>query len=413
MFALSFTPNRCFCSNRSWGQRSLSLAAPFNVRWGDGHSHVKESLNKAFRRQIKPLFGTFRRREIQIQSLSQEMPKAALWWEKDTDIWFDVNSSEALEAALVCPEYDLCVVDWYATWCHGCRKTAPILTDIAKDNAMNGRVRFIRACVDTMSDYARKQGVKSLPFLSIYDNKGNKILGFGAPASKAKTFQRNIQMVLDHPGKDFRLDPNGFALALDKVVAKEAKQEADRAVDELKNFRTSLAQKLVPAPSIPTNPPEIEDDDSIDEDYVNEKQNFLDLYGNDYGYGGKLHSTYEYELGRRLGKGQHYLDYTGSSVYTETQLASIMKDFRENTFGNPHSENPSSSLTRDKIEDVRRMILDFFDADPRNYQVRHSFGEAVLKTCFLGDFYDVCDGCFENDWRDVSLERKQHVSLPS
>jgi len=320
-----------------------------------------------------------RARDTRLFSLSREASKAQLWWEKDADVWTDVNSPAALEEALCSPDYEICVVDWFATWCHGCRKTSPLLTNLASDPLLNDRVRFIRVCVDSMADYARRQGVKALPYMSIYDNHGNKLLAFGAAASKAKTFKDNIELVMRNPGKDFRLDPNGYAIALDRVAASQTQKEMDKAVEELKKFKASLARKLhtepeIPAPVVSEPAPVSEPasvDSTVDEDAarIEEKQAFLDKYGRSYGYNGLLNSMYDFELGQRLGEGQHYLDYTGSSVYTETQLTAIMQDFRKNVFGNPHSENPSSSLTRDRIEEVRRMVLDFFDADPREYQV--------------------------------------------
>lgn len=300
-------------------------------------------------------------------SLSREASKSKPWWEKDTDVWADVNSPAALEEALRCPEFDLCVVDWFATWCHGCRKTSPILTEIASDPYFNHNVKFIRVCVDSMADYARKQGVKALPYVSIYDNQGEKLLAFGAAASKAKTFRKNIEIVMQNLDKDFRLDPNGFAIPLDRIVAEQSQKEMERAVQELKKFKSNLQQQMKPEHPPPRRG--ASGGRRTEQTRTEAKQKFLDKYGTAYGYRGLLNSMYDYELGARLGPDQHYLDYMGSSVYTETQLTAVMEDLRKHVFGNPHSENPSSSLTRDRIEEVRRMVLDFFDADPRNYQV--------------------------------------------
>lgn len=38
-------------------------------------------------------------------------------------------------------------------------------------------------------------------------------------------------------------------------------------------------------------------------------------------------------------------------------------------FGNPHSANPSSSMTGEKVEEVRDLVLKYFNADPAEYQV--------------------------------------------
>jgi hypothetical protein len=35
----------------------------------------------------------------------------------------------------------------------------------------------------------------------------------------------------------------------------------------------------------------------------------------------------------------------------------VFKELRSNMYGNPHSANPSSSLTSEKVEEVRDMVL--------------------------------------------------------
>ncbi|EFJ44557.1 hypothetical protein VOLCADRAFT_64703 [Volvox carteri f. nagariensis] len=66
---------------------------------------------------------------------------------------------------------------------------------------------------------------------------------------------------------------------------------------------------------------------------------------------------------------EHYLDYTGSSVYCQTQLENVFSELRQCMFGNPHSANPSSSFTSDRVEEVRDMVLKYFNASPADYQV--------------------------------------------
>jgi selenocysteine lyase/cysteine desulfurase len=50
---------------------------------------------------------------------------------------------------------------------------------------------------------------------------------------------------------------------------------------------------------------------------------------------------------------EHYLDYTGSSVYCQSQIERVFAELRSHMFGNPHSANPSSSMTGDRVEEVR------------------------------------------------------------
>lgn len=70
----------------------------------------------------------------------------------------------------------------------------------------------------------------------------------------------------------------------------------------------------------------------------------------------------------RLDSQQHvYLDYTGGGVYAESQLRAHMNLLRDHVFGNPHSSNPTSQAMTDLVERTRKFILDFFNADPREY----------------------------------------------
>jgi selenocysteine lyase/cysteine desulfurase len=47
----------------------------------------------------------------------------------------------------------------------------------------------------------------------------------------------------------------------------------------------------------------------------------------------------------------------------------VFEELRSHMFGNPHSANPSSSMTGDKVEEVRDLVLKYFNADPAEYQV--------------------------------------------
>src|SRR5262245_62166002 len=48
------------------------------------------------------------------------------------------------------------------------------------------------------------------------------------------------------------------------------------------------------------------------------------------------------EYGRLDQRGHVYLDYTGGSLYAESQLSQHMELLRRDVFGNPHSQNPTS-----------------------------------------------------------------------
>jgi selenocysteine lyase/cysteine desulfurase len=72
----------------------------------------------------------------------------------------------------------------------------------------------------------------------------------------------------------------------------------------------------------------------------------------------------------RLDRGGHiYLDYTGGGLYAESQLRAHMDLLTRNTFGNPHSTNPTSRAMTELVEHTRRAILDYFNASPDEYAV--------------------------------------------
>lgn len=50
-------------------------------------------------------------------------------------------------------------------------------------------------------------------------------------------------------------------------------------------------------------------------------------------------------------------------------VVQVFEELRNHMFGNPHSANPSSSMTGDKVEEVRDLVLQYFNADPAEYQV--------------------------------------------
>jgi len=64
---------------------------------------------------------------------------------------------------------------------------------------------------------------------------------------------------------------------------------------------------------------------------------------------------------------QVYLDYTGGGLYAESQIRKHMQVLTENTFGNPHSSNPTSIASTELLEHAREYVLRFFNADPGEY----------------------------------------------
>ena len=73
---------------------------------------------------------------------------------------------------------------------------------------------------------------------------------------------------------------------------------------------------------------------------------------------------------RRLDQAEHiYLDYTGAGIYAESQVKKHQQILLENTFGNPHSSNPTSRAATQYVESARAYVLEYFKADPAEYDV--------------------------------------------
>jgi selenocysteine lyase/cysteine desulfurase len=70
----------------------------------------------------------------------------------------------------------------------------------------------------------------------------------------------------------------------------------------------------------------------------------------------------------RLDEAGHvYLDYTGGGLYAASQVRDHLTMLAGGTFGNPHSSNPTSLAMTQRVEGTRRLILDYFNADPAEY----------------------------------------------
>jgi molybdenum cofactor sulfurtransferase len=71
---------------------------------------------------------------------------------------------------------------------------------------------------------------------------------------------------------------------------------------------------------------------------------------------------------RRLEQhGQVYLDYTGGSLYAESQLEQHLALLRSGVFGNPHSTNPTSAAMTGHLERTRRSVLHYFGTSVEDY----------------------------------------------
>jgi thioredoxin 1 len=74
-----------------------------------------------------------------------------------TDATFDETIGAAAETV---------VVDFWAEWCGPCKMIAPILDEIARENA--GKVTIAKLNVDDNPDVARRFDVMSIPTLIVF-----------------------------------------------------------------------------------------------------------------------------------------------------------------------------------------------------------------------------------------------------
>eukprot|EP00803_Ostreobium_quekettii_P001179 evm.model.scf_2321.2 EVM.evm.TU.scf_2321.2 scf_2321:18238-20607(-) len=287
------------------------------------------------------------------------------WWEEDGRAWVDVSTADEFYAAVRTTEKDLVVVDWFATWCHGCRQSAAALLALAIDPDMTARCKFVRACADGLRGTARAEGARALPHLSIYSADGKRLVGFSAAYTKRKTWRPNIRTILQNKNRAFTVDANGLVVAMDRAKAKAREAEKRAELERLAKFSAEMSTRLDQGTGSLGSWKAASGSDGVP--MTAEKEEFLRRHGHEYGYDGQIDAMYASEVGCRMGPEETYMDYTGSSVYCQSQIDAAFEELKTNLFGNPHSANPSSSLTQAKIEEVRESVLRFFNADPKEY----------------------------------------------
>ena len=64
-----------------------------------------------------------------------------------------------------------------------------------------------------------------------------------------------------------------------------------------------------------------------------------------------------------------YLDYTGSGLYPESLLRAHANTLSKEILGNPHSLNPTSTVSTHNVNMTRARVLKFFEADESEYCV--------------------------------------------
>src|SRR5262245_24591843 len=89
--------------------------------------------------------------------------------------------------------------------------------------------------------------------------------------------------------------------------------------------------------------------------------------------------------------GHTYLDYTGGSLYADSQIRAHAELLASGVFGNPHSGSLSSTASTTLVERTRRRVLEFFNAPPGVYTVVFTQNaSAALK--LVGEAYPFAPG---------------------
>ncbi|KAK1989822.1 MOSC N-terminal beta barrel domain-containing protein [Colletotrichum falcatum] len=68
-------------------------------------------------------------------------------------------------------------------------------------------------------------------------------------------------------------------------------------------------------------------------------------------------------------KNSVYLDHAGSTLYSKSLIERFSAEMMSNLLGNPHSASSSSQSTTSRIEDIRLKTLNFFNADPEEFDL--------------------------------------------
>ncbi|MBQ9485585.1 MAG: thioredoxin [Clostridia bacterium] len=80
------------------------------------------------------------------------------------------------------------LVDFWATWCGPCRMLAPVVAEIAKENA--GKVKVCKVDIDENAPLAEKFGIEVIPTLIVFENgtEKNRSIGLVSKAEIEKLF---------------------------------------------------------------------------------------------------------------------------------------------------------------------------------------------------------------------------------
>lgn len=102
------------------------------------------------------------------------------------------------------------------------------------------------------------------------------------------------------------------------------------------------------------------------EEMVEAYESFLAKYP-EYAKTASLDQLRATEYRRLDEQGHAYLDYTGGSLYAESQIKEHLEWLSSGVFGNPHSTSPTSTAMTERIKCTRQFVLRYFGTTPDDY----------------------------------------------
>jgi selenocysteine lyase/cysteine desulfurase len=97
-----------------------------------------------------------------------------------------------------------------------------------------------------------------------------------------------------------------------------------------------------------------------------------------------------HDYGRLDAQHHTYLDYTGACLHGDSQLRQHLEWLSSHVFGNPHSASPASATATAAVEDARRAVLKWFNAESDYVCVFTQNATAALK--LVGESYPFTTG---------------------
>ena len=97
-----------------------------------------------------------------------------------------------------------------------------------------------------------------------------------------------------------------------------------------------------------------------------------------------------------LDEGGHvYLDYTGAGLAAQSQLLAHTARLQAGCYGNPHSDNPTSSASTRLVEQAREAVLRFFST--------------TAELADVDAFLDFAERSYRDRWPDLAGLAARHA----